>query len=143
MLDFIFILFFSKTVLLTPDFININSNEKNHILNLNKPINAITSGASIQIDITKMLLYSVKGDIIKTRKSVSNMFPDGSVEAILSTHKGDISLKYEGGSLISNDNVRLALYSENIPTDTAFNVVTLKTSVNLEKIKVYWKNYKK
>jgi hypothetical protein len=61
----------------------------------------------------------------------------------LSTDKSDISLRYEGGSLIGNDGVRLALYGEKIPTDTDFNVVTLNSSVNLEKVKVYWKNYTK
>ncbi len=143
MFDFILILFLSKTVLLTPEFIDINSNEKSYVINLKKPINAITSGASIQVDITEMLPKSIKRDIIKTRKSVSNMFPDGSIEAILSTDKGDISLRYEGGSLIGNDGVRLALYGEEMPTDIDFNVVTLKSNVNLEKVKIYWKNYTK
>lgn len=143
MFDFILILFLSKTVLLTPEFIDINSNEKSYVINLKKPINAITSGASIQVDITEMLPKSIKRDIIKTRKSVSNMFPDGSMEAILSTDKGDISLRYEGGSLIGNDGVRLALYGEEMPTDIDFNVVTLKSNVNLEKVKIYWKNYTK
>ena len=143
MIDFIFILLFSKTVLLTPEFVDVNSNEKGYEISLDKSINAISSGASIQIDITEMVPESVKGDIIKTRKSVSNIFTDGSIEAILSTDIGDINLRYEGGILIRNAGVRLAIYSAKIPTYTDFNMVTIKTDVNLKNIKVYWKNYKK
>jgi hypothetical protein len=143
MLDFIFILFLSKTVLLTSEFVDISSSDSSYVLNLQEPISAITSGASIQIDVTEMLSKSIDRDIIKTRKNIANMFSGGSIEAILSNATVDINLKYEGGNLISNDSIKLALYAENIPTDTDFNVVTLKSSVNLERVKVYWKNYKK
>ena len=141
MYDFLMILFFSKVVLLTPEPVDINSNEKGYEINLKEPINAINSGASIEIDITTMLPVSIKGDVVKSREAVSKIFPDGSVEVILSMDKGNISLKDRFGISVGSNDTKLTLYNDNMPTNIDFNAVTIKTSVNLENVKIYWRNH--
>ena len=141
MYDFLMILLFSKVVLLTPEPVDINSNEKGYEINLKEPINAINSGASIEIDITTMLPVSIKGDVVKSREAVSKIFPDGSVEVILSMDKGNISLKDRFGISVGSNDTKLTLYNDNMPTNIDFNAVTIKTSVNLENVKIYWRNH--
>ncbi|MBU2714151.1 hypothetical protein [Zooshikella harenae] len=143
MLNFLLILFFSKTVLLTPDYIDVDSTADGYTFILQEPINAITQGASIQIDVTKMLDPFSKGDLFKVRSAISDLFKSGSIEVTLGEGDEAVRLEYKGSTLISNDRVSLALVGDNIPTGIDFTKLVLKTEVKLERIKIYWKNYKK
>jgi hypothetical protein len=143
MVDFLFILLFSKTVLLTPDFITIDNFSDGYKVALNKPISAITSGASIQIDVSKMDLLSIKRSITETRNIVAKEFPVRSVKVTLKGEGEKVQLIYQGAILANNDGVRLVLSSDKIPIDVNFNEVIVRTNVELQRVKIYWKNYKK
>ncbi len=139
MKELLLILFFSKVVLLTPNFIDINKGE-DYIIKLNKPINAITTGASIMIDVTKMIPNADKLDIFQARDIVKKMFPKGSIEVLLIAKKKEIKLE-ELGSSFNKNNIRLILSTKSVPTDIDFTSVIIKSDVDLKDVKVYWRNY--
>lgn len=143
MKDFFLILFFSKTILLTQNPITMSNGELE--LKLNEPIEAITSGASIQIDVTSMLKWDKNEGIKELRKKLDAIFPSGSIKAKLIEDDGmEIDLIYTGSSLINEDNVRLSLYGDGkISVDKEFTSIKLISSVELDEVNVYWKNYKK
>ncbi len=139
MFDFFLILFFSKTLLLTPIPVDI---EKTYTLNLEKPISAITSGASIQLDVSDMLLLE-NSNILEIRNRVSDIFFKDSIDVEISLMDEKIKMIFDGATLINNDSVRLILHSSDDVLDKDFNKIIINTKIKLENIKVYWKNYKK
>ena len=144
MFDFLLILFFSKTILLTPDYVNIEPSNYGYTIDLKEPINAVTTGASIQIDITEMLPPFSKGDLFKVRRAISEMFPDSSIEATLTSEGSKtIRLRYQGYSLIGNETASLKLSRNEIPTGVDFKTITIKTDVKLERVKISWRNFQK
>lgn len=140
MLDFLIILLFAKIVLLTPEPVNIKANEK-YIIKLEKPISAITDGASIQIDITDMFLHNDKADLIELRKLIKKRFPRGSIQVKLMNQNKNITLNYDGMSAINAKNIRLLLNGNDVVKGDEFDRVDLKSDYQLQKIKIYWKNY--
>jgi hypothetical protein len=142
MLDFLIILFFAKTVLLTPNFIDIDVSNEPYKLNFAKPVTAINSGAEIQIDVTEMLSADIDKGVIVVRTKVKELFPSGSIEVFVLGKGNNINLEYSG-VLKSKNSVRLAFTSNQMPTDTEFNSLTLKTKVNLKRVKLFWKNHRK
>lgn len=129
--------------MLTPNFIDINKGD-NYALKLNEPICAITTGAAIQIDVSEMVLTGgQKMNLLETRRTVSDMFSKGSIEATLIAGNKRIMLTYQGGTLVNNDSARLVLSGNEDPTGVDFSAIVIKTDVKLERVKIYWKNYKK
>ena len=140
MKDFFLILLFSKTVLLTPDPINLHGRLE---LVPDKPIEAITSGASIQVDVSSMAAWNDKEDILVFRKKLSDLFPPGTIKAELVGESKAVTLSYQGNHQFNRDNVILTLYADNgIPTGVEFTKVIIESSIELNGIKIYWKNYK-
>lgn len=141
MLNFFKILFLSKTILLTQDFINIDSSEGAYVIQPQQPISAITSGANLKIDVSHMLPRCIEMNISECRRAISTIFPSGSIVATLSNGDIEHSFIYEDGSAIGNETTMLVLHSKNIPLGVDFNEINIKTSVNLKQVKVYWQNY--
>lgn len=143
MWNFIIILLFSKTLLLTPNFIDINKGEY-YALKLNEPIRAITTGAAIQIDVSEMVFTGGQEmNLLETRRTVSDMFSKGSIEAALIAGSKRIMLTYQGSTLVNNDSARLVLSGNENPIGVDCSAIIIKTDVKLERVKIYWKNYKK
>ena len=142
MLDFLIILFFAKTVLLTPDFVDIDVSNELYKLEFKKPITAINSGANIQLDVTEMLLGDIDKGVIVVRSKIKELFPSGSIEVSLLGKGSNINLEYSG-VLKSKNSVRLAFTSNQMPTDTEFSSLALKTKVPLKKVRFFWKNHRK
>ena len=141
MKDFIFILFFAKTILLTPDSMSIMRGEV--VLEPDEEITAITKGASLQIDVSSNFKWS--GEPIKEfRGEVKKKFPAGTIKAVLfSKNHGEVELVYTGSMLINKDEVLLSLYGvEGVPVDVGFHKVVIFTEIDLEGVKVIWKNHK-
>lgn len=129
--------------MLTPNFIDINKGD-NYAIKLNEPISAITTGAAIQIDVSEMVLTGgQKMNLLETRRTVSDMFSKGSIEAALIAGNKRIMLTYQGGTLVNNDSARLVLSGNEDPIGVDFSAIVIKTDVKLERVKIYWKNYKK
>jgi predicted transcriptional regulator len=140
---FIIILFFSKTILLTPSAINIDKGEK-YVINLNESISAITTGANIQIDVSNMIIKdTLKINLIETRRIVSDMFDKGSIQAVLISENDKIMLTYQGENFINEKNIRLVLSANKVPIGVDFSAIEITSDVKLEQIEVFWKNYKK
>jgi len=141
--NFIIIFLFSKTLLLTPNFIDINKGDK-YLLKLKENIRAITTGATIQIDVSEMILTGgQKMGLLEARRAVSDMFSMASIDAVLISEKKKIILTYQGGIIVNNDSVRLVLCGSEDPTGLDFSDIVIKTDIKLERVKIYWKNYKK
>jgi hypothetical protein len=136
------LLLFSKYILLTPDFINIDSNAP-YTLNLTNSINAISSGASIVVDVSKMIPNSNHHDFIDNINAFYNMFPIGSIEATLIAENITVKVTYLGNTAIGKKDVRLVLSGDAIPTGVDFNSISIKTSIKLNQVKVYWRNFTK
>lgn len=141
MLDFLRILFFAKTILLTPEPITLFGDAE---LRPTDPLTAITSGAGIEIDVTSMLARKQAEGIVEFRSRALEAFPPGSIEARLSG-KGtaDVVLRYEGNVIVADNAVVLGLSANpGVPTDAAYDRVALKTTVKLDAVRVSWRNAK-
>ncbi len=103
-------------------------------LKLEKPLEAITGGASIRIDVSQY---------VKSFESqeVSGQFPDGIIEGKLIQKNGhEISLTNSGSSH-GNDSVRLIVSADSpLPTGVKFVGIKLRSKIILESVNVYWKN---
>jgi hypothetical protein len=134
LVTFFKLLFLLKTTLLTTSPITIGDEWISIIPS--QPLEAITGGAAIYIDVTK---YVKPMDF----DAVSRTFPDGSVAGKLVQRNGsEVPLKSAGGSH-SSDSVLLIVAGEaSVPTGVEFVEVKLKSSVTIESANVYWKNGK-
>jgi len=141
-LTFLKLLIFSKTVLITPNAIDI---EKEYTILLNKPISAITKGASLQIDVSGMLSKHKDIDVISSRYIVKKEIEVENIKIYLYSNKLDeaILLKYQGISWGGKNNIRIIFGDvENIKTDISFQKIKIETVQPLKKIKIYWVNGK-
>jgi hypothetical protein len=126
------LIFFLKTILLTPSPINI-SNEWVSI-KPSEPLEAITGGAAIHIDITQFVKPFQFDE-------VSKKFPNGGIEGKLIQQNGKEILLISKGSSHGNNTVRLIVSGVTpVSTDTKFVEVKLKSKINIESSSIYWKN---
>ncbi|WP_108649825.1 hypothetical protein [Dongshaea marina] len=139
MKDFMMALIFSKMVLLTASPISIFDGV--YSIYLDKPISAVTSGASLQLDVTSMVLGVDFNDILEIRREVKRLFPSGSISANLIGRGVNTELLYDGNTFIGGRKVYLSL-TGNIPVSTEWNRVTIDSDINLKNVLIEWKNYK-
>ena len=111
---------------------------------LEENLTAITSGASLQIDISnfaKGVNIKEKG-IVESRELLKEMIPKGSVNAILYSKGKEIPLSDDSFAL-SNDGAMLVLSSNSgVPVDMEFDKVEIASQIELKGVQVYWKNFK-
>ncbi|TJZ63855.1 hypothetical protein [Chitiniphilus eburneus] len=108
-----------------------------------KPLEAITSGAYVSIDVSKMLMRE-GDDLFSLRKKIEKTFPSQSVVIDLVAEDGsDVSFVFNGGSSISGDSASLILRPENetVPLSTKYKKILIRSSVLLAKVKIFWHNY--
>ena len=142
MKEFILILFFAKTILLTQSPIDVHGNL---VLELKEPIKAITTGASIQVDVSSMISYSSSDEISAFRGKLLKLFPQNSIKGKLVQKNGnEVLLTYNGDHLFNSKEVLISLYAENgVPLDKEFEKVELQSDRLLTSVSIYWKNHKK
>ncbi len=135
MKELFLLIFFLKTILLTPDPVTISNNALE--IFPEKPLKAITGGAAIYIDVSNYGNKKVSFDEIRKK------FPERSVHGKLVTKNGkEIILRHQGFST-SNDEIRLIVGGiESVPTDTKFVKVVLWSEKELKDVKVIWINGK-
>jgi hypothetical protein len=142
MIDFLLILFFSKTLLLTPNPIDINGSVEIHP---SEPLKAITEGASLQLDVSSAIgIGSIKDEgILKLKERVLEKFPSGKVHAqLITADNKSVSLEYEGNYSYRDHSIWLTLAGQpGVPTDLKFNKVRIESEIPLQGVKVLWKNY--
>lgn len=142
MKELFLILFFSKTVLLTPVPVNISGEV---VIRPEKPLEAITSGASLDIDVIDFIgrIKINEAGIFEIREIIKKKIPEGSVTATLHNSQGEKILLNKSGISKAKDVARLSLYADSgIPTNMAFNKITITSSTELRGVQVYWKNFK-
>ena len=142
MKEFFLILFFSKTILLTPVPVNISGEM---VIRPEKLLEAITPGASLEIDVSDFTgrMKMKEMGILEVKEILKEKIPEGSVRATLYGSKGEKVVLNESGFSITNDGAKLTLFADSgIPTNMAFNKITITSSTELRGVQVYWKNFK-
>jgi len=126
------LLFFLKTVLITSSPIALG--DEWVVVTPQEPLEAITGGAAIYVDVSK---YVDPLDFEKGEKRL----PVGLVEGELETTSGKTIFLRSAGTSHANDSVRLIVTSgAPIPVGVEFVKVRLKSERPLEGVNVYWKN---
>lgn len=143
MIEFFAILFFGKTILLTPGEIDLDVGNVVYELPLNEPLVAISVGASIQIDVTNMLKFGANKSVRQLREMTAIRFADSVIAANLMGESVTIQLNFDGATSVDENSVRIILKADDMPLDTEFNRLTLETSVPLHQVGIFWKNYSK
>ena len=132
MITFFKLIFFLKTILLTPSPIDI-SNEWVSI-KPSEPLEAIIGGTAIHIDITQFVKPFQLDEVLKK-------FPNVSIEGKLILQNGKEVLLISKGISHGNNTVRLIVSGvSSVPTDTKFVEVKLKSKSNIKSSSIYWKN---
>ena len=139
MKEFFLILFFSKTVLLTPTPISIE-NEWIEI-NPSESFSAITGGAAIYLDVSNYIPNNL--GLNEQFDAVKGKFPDGSIRGVIIAENGkEFNIQNKGSSHAKHD-VRLIMdYGAPMPTDIEYTKLMLESDIPMEGISVYWKNFK-
>jgi hypothetical protein len=142
LMEFLRILFFAKMVLLTPEPIDLHGSVE---LRPREPLIAITTGASIEVDVSSMITKNPQEGVVEFRRRVNTMLPLGAIEAkLLGSETRAVALRYDGSVAYSENQVMLSLTSDTgVPTGTEFTQVVVMSRVDLKSIKVSWRNYKK
>ena len=140
MIEFIKILLFSKIITLTPVPVDI---DRQLILDLNIPIKAITSGAGIEIDLSKQVRSSIGNkDMFETFDFMEEKFPEGSIHVQLKGKSQFILLdKISYGYSNGSSKVKVSSAS-GVPEGIEFTSVIINTNVPLQNAIISWKNYK-
>ena len=141
MMEFLSILFFAKTVLLTPVPIDLYGDLD---MRLRTPLTAITSGASVEVNVSSMISKPEKEGILEFGRRIKSAFPPGTLEAKLIGNDGqEVKLSYEGNYAYSNDAVLLVLTANNgVPKKVEFERVVVTSHIKLKSVLVSWKNFK-
>lgn len=140
MLVLLKVLWFSQVILLTPNAIDIDDHLS---LSLNSPISAITTRATVEIDISYLSdeIGVQDLDIIEWGGLLDKLLPAGSVVAELRNKDKTVVLNRMNFAY-ANSSIRLILSaSDGVPTGIDFNVLDIKTNVPLESVTVTWINY--
>ena len=134
------IFFFSKTVLLTPYPIDLYGSIE---LTLDNPIEAITTGAGIEIDVSTMIKWESREDIEGFERRLLSLFPPGSVSAKIIGNNIKLPMYYEGAYSFNENSVVLYLDAKHgVPTGIKFSMVIVSSTVEMKNIKIFWRNYK-
>lgn len=143
MKEFLLILFFAKELLLTPVPVSFNGSL---IVVPEKPVSAITKGATLQIDVTQMVPVG-SGGLFRYWETgeFKRQFPPGALSASLVEVNGRTTvLHYEGQAAISKDRLWLVLGNDKtVPTGVQFVKISIFSEIPLENVKIYWRNYAK
>ena len=147
MKELILILLFGKSLLLTQHNVDITNNWLE--INPDKPLIAITGGASINIKISieDKRIIGLRGseNIIG---ELTKIFPSDIVYAELIKDDGshiELSrriISVSDFSLTKEDSVYILLTSDrSLPVDESYKSVRLKSNYGLKNVKIYWKNF--
>ena len=149
MKEFLLSLIFGKMILLTPNPIDIYQDWVN--IELKKPVSAITEGAMVNVELESNRHFS---DTVKAQENISKylkgLYPDDSIEAVLTTKDNKIIQLTNTGFYTSgyseSENIKVLIKltgQPRIPTDMEFTSLKIRSMNRLEKVLVHWKNFSK
>ena len=137
MKEFFLMLFFAKSVLLTLGGADIN-NEWMQVP-LEEPLEAITSGASIYVDVTKYV------DADASINKLDATFPAGTVRVRLVQKDGqETLLRNSSAYSFEEDKVYLILYAaDGVPTGKEYTELYVRSTKPLSGVSLVWRNHRK
>jgi len=145
MKDFLMMLLFAKSVLLTPQPIDLYGVIE---IKPNKPLKAITSGAHLSIDISKGIVdiqEMLRMGILERQKKIKQLVPSRTIKAELYSGKNQPTVfYYDGNFMYTNTSIFLTLDSNlEVPTDVEFDKVILTSNIKLNQVTITWVNFAK
>jgi len=137
MKEFFLMLFFAKSILLTPGGVDL-TNEWTQIP-LKEPLEAITGGAAIYVDVTKHLDADASIDKLDAK------FPAGTVKARLVQKDGQETLLGNSSAYsFEEGKVSLSLdAADGVPTDKEFTELYVRSAKPLSGVFLVWMNHRK
>jgi hypothetical protein len=142
MKQFLLMLLFAKVVLLTPVPVTVIGNQE---LPLPQPLSALSPGASLEVQLPPAVAGESREKRFKTWSRINEMFPAGSIHAVLYDERGkQFKLDYRGKASMSEADVRLILDAKNgVPAKTKYVRLIVYSQRPLASVKIYWRNFKK
>jgi hypothetical protein len=138
MWQFLRILFFGGSTLLTPDPIDVSESWVE--LSPPEPLEAITPGATIQIQLKNSVL--IQPDALGRMAAAEQQYPANCVRGRLVTAQGSQVEISNLSTAVSSDATFLVLSREGgIPTSDEFSRVSLRATCELKGVVVTWRNY--
>lgn len=141
-MNFLWILLFGSFVSITE--LPVNLIEGTNEVPLRKPISAVTSGATLQVDVSTMI-PGAELTLDLSRTWLERNIEPGCLKAVL-RGSGTVAteLDFKGGLAFEPGKVFLILSSRNgVPVRQEFGSLTLTSCRPLSKVVLYWKNYQK
>lgn len=139
MKEFLMLLFFHKTLLLTPVPIELAAGVEHRIQG---SVSAINAEASFQVQIP--LLPPKASELPDFERKLRVTYPPGTIEVVASTKAGQ-SIRFTNRETFtySTDDVRLIITSASpVPTDTSLERITIRATMAIPGTRVYWENGK-
>lgn len=127
--------------MLTPQAVDISTEI---ILTPDKPLTAITPGAGVHIDLSDFapaVGIRLTG-ITESTRILSEMIPPAGVSGYLLTGEGQRIALDKAFFSLENDQAWMVLKSSSgIPTGLEFVALSIRSSVEIHGVLVYWKNF--
>lgn len=139
MWEFLKIVFLGGSTVLTPQPIDVSESWVE--INLSEPLEALTSGAAIEIELSNL---DSAPDAVSRMAAAKRLHPNNCVQARLVTTQGSEIQVAELSTAASSDSTFLVLSRKGgIPTDGQFSRVMLRATCELKGVTVSWRNYRK
>ena len=139
MLTLLKIIIFGGSTVITPSPINISENPI--LIEFEKPLSAITEGASINIDVTP---HITSQGFSNEFKEIDEEFPKGCVKAILKSKQGEIVTLIDSDGRLGGKEKFLNLGSESgVPTGAKYVSIEISSCKQINNTVVTWYNYSK
>ena len=133
------ILIFGGSTILTAEPVDINT--KILTIKPESSIEAITNGASLNIDVSQYILAEKMTDGFK---EINEKFPQGCITATLITEHGEKVVLSKSSGRWGGAKKMVNLHAQNgVPTDIEFNKIELSSCKEIKTTKVTWYNYSK
>ena len=128
---------FAHTYLLTPQPIGID--ESWHQIQLKEPLEALNSGARLEIDVTAVI--GAKADVITRLNSAQDRFPHGCIEARLKSKDGRESLFSNTGEAVTNEETFVIVRgSGGVEPGLQFTSLAVRANCPVPAAKLRWHN---
>lgn len=137
MREFLLTLLLGKTIILTPSPVELTGDWLE--IRLDAPLEAVTSGANIGVDVYEV----TEGE--RDIERLDELFPPGVIVAKMISKEGDeiVLTNVSAYSFGENSTWILLVGKKPVPTRIEFVTVFLRSEVEIEKVKVIWRNYRK
>jgi hypothetical protein len=137
MKEFFLMLFFAKSILLTPGSVELSNHWTQ--IPLDEPLEAITSGAAIYLDVSTYVDAGLSID------KLDETFPAGTVEVRLVQKNGqEILLENSSAYSFEESKVYLSLgAADGVPTGKEFTRLYARSAKTLSGVSLAWRNHRK